>query len=53
MLYMVGKIFLYRVSFDIVYYESVHENMKKLEEINLSPEFRKKYPSFLNRDGGV
>ena len=29
MLYMVGEIFLYRVSFDIVYNESIHENNNK------------------------
>ena len=32
-LYMVGKIFLYGVSFDRVYNESAHENMKENEKI--------------------
>ena len=30
---MVGKIFPQEVSFDIVYNESVHENMKKIEKL--------------------
>ena len=29
MLYMIGKIFLYGISFDIVYNELVHKNMNK------------------------
>ena len=36
MLYMVGKIFLSGVSFDIVYNESVNEDMKKLEKLFFS-----------------
>ena len=47
MLYMVGKIFMYGVSFDIVYNEMFHENKKKLEKnIFFATEFRNKYHSF-------
>ena len=31
MLYMVGKIFLYEISFNIVYNESGHKNMKHFD----------------------
>ena len=31
MLYMVGKVFLHEISFNLVYNESGHKNMKKFE----------------------
>ena len=36
MLYIVGKIFLYGLRFDIVYNETPHENMKNLENLFFS-----------------
>ena len=53
MLYMVGKIFLYDISVNIVYNELVHENMKKFEYLFFSQSLGKKYQSFKNRDGGA
>ena len=35
MLYMVGKIFPYKISFKLVYNESGHKNMKKVEKLFL------------------
>ena len=52
MLYMVGKIFLEGVSFDIVYNESV-KNMEKKEKLFIPPQCSEKNQSFLNRDGDV
>ena len=49
MLYMIGKIILYGVSFDIVYNESVHENMKKIENTFFSRVQNK----ISNRDKGM
>ena len=43
MLYMVGKIFLYGVSFDIVYNKSVHENMEKLLKLFFFTQCSEKY----------
>ena len=45
MLFMVKKIFLQGVTFDIVYNELAHENMKKLEKLFFPPVFRIKYQS--------
>ena len=45
MLYMVGKIFLYGICFNMVYNESGHKYMNNLES-RFFREFRKKYQSF-------
>ena len=49
---MVGKIFLYGISFTIVYNESDHKHMTNFEYLFFT-EFRKKYQSFYNSDGGA
>ena len=50
MLYMVGKIFLYGLSFDIVYNESVHDNMNKLENRVFFHRVQKKISIFFKPD---
>ena len=52
MLYMVRKIFLQGISFNIVYNEPVHENVK-IKNNKFTTELNKIYQSFLNRDGCV
>ena len=49
MLYIVGKIFLNEISFNILNNESRHKNMEHFEK-SFFTERRKKYQSFLNRD---
>ena len=48
LLYIVGKIFLYRISFNIIYNESGHKNMNNFEYIFLQS---KVYQCFTNTDG--
>ena len=42
MLYMVGKIFMYKISFNIVY-ELIQKNMKHFEYFFFPTEFRKSF----------
>ena len=45
-LYIVGKIFLQGVPFDIVYNESIYKNMKQIEKLVFPTQFRKNDQSF-------
>ena len=53
MLYVVGKFFLSGLSFDIVYNESVHENINKYRCFSPTQVQKKNINLFKNRDGGV